>query len=55
MVTGFLRFYLVIAGLNIFGLFLVWVAIGLVVYFMQFENMDLPFMAIKSLQEIWKE
>ena len=52
---GFLGFYLVIAGINIFVLFLLWVGIGLVVYFMQFEKVVLPFMAIKSLEDIWNK
>jgi hypothetical protein len=50
---GFLGFWLIISGVNIFALFLLWVAIGLVVYFMAFEHQKLPFMAIKSLEEIW--
>jgi hypothetical protein len=50
---GFLAFWLVIYGVNIAFLFLLWIAIGLVVYFMEFTKTELPFMAIKSVADIW--
>ena len=50
---GFLAFWMIVYGVNITLLFLLWVAIGLVVYFMEFAKTQLPFMAIKSLSDIW--
>jgi hypothetical protein len=52
---GFLAFWLVISALNITAIFLLWIGIGLVVYFMEVEHNIIYFMGIKSLSDIWNK